>query len=111
MLFNNLKIDKVIYPPHNGFMAIIFSAQVNGKFTTFSNASQTPFKGSIQAEKGSRNMYHHATKNAIGQPRNHRMRNQRIPHNIPGHKPPLPFPSPVPSPVPISGCLVTESDQ
>ncbi|KAH3768547.1 hypothetical protein DPMN_169762 [Dreissena polymorpha] len=75
-------------------MATMFSAQVSGSWTTFSSASQTPFRGPIQAEKGSRKMYHQATKNAIGQPRNIRMRNHRIPHSKPGHSPPRPFPYP-----------------
>ena len=42
----------VLSYPHNGFIAIIFSAQVSGRFTTFKMASHTPLRGSIQALNG-----------------------------------------------------------
>ena len=93
-------------------MAIMFSAHVSGNFMTPSNASHTPLSGSIHAEKGSRNMYNQATKNAIGHPRNQRIKNHKMPHSIPGHRPPpLPDPSPDPSPNPIAvgyRCLNTK---
>lgn len=95
-----MKNSIAIYP-HNGFMPIMFSAQVNGKFTTFNIASHTPFSGSMQAENGIRKTYSQAMKNAIGHARNHRIKNHNIAHNIPGHISAFPFPSPEPSPDPI----------
>lgn len=90
------------YPPHNGFIAIMFSAHVSGSWSTFKMASHTPFMGSIQAENGIRSTYSQAIKNATGQARNHRIRNHRIAHRMPGHRPP---PFPLPSPCPIkAGC-------
>lgn len=90
------------YPPHNGFIAIMFSAHVSGSWSTFKMASHTPFMGSIQAENGIRSTYSQAIKNATGQARNHRIRNHRIAHRMPGHRSP---PFPLPSPCPIkAGC-------
>lgn len=81
----------------------MFSIHVIGSCTTFKMASQTPFKGSIQAANGSKKTYNHAMKNAIGQPIKKKMRNQRIAQRSPGQRPPFPLPSPRPSPAPILG--------
>lgn len=45
-------------------------------------------------------------KKAMGQPRNQKMRNQRMPQRMPGHRPPLPLPSPAPSPTPSPSPMV-----
>lgn len=97
--------DLSIYPPHNGFIAIMFSAHVSGSWSTFKMASHTPFMGSIQAENGIRSTYSQAIKNATGQAKNHRIRNHRMAHRMPGHSPP---PFPLPSPCPIKAACYVE---
>ena len=78
---------------HNGFIAIIFSAQFNGKFTAVKSAVHTPLRGLIQALNGIRNIQNQDIMKDTGHASNNKMRNHNIPHNILGQSPPLLLPS------------------